>query len=908
MVVKTHKKLDFDSVIKNYKPSFKDLSKQRKPGKVRQKLLPDTKMFPSEWTYLVSNEKRPHTILFEDFKKKELKEGDKIYFERGQVYNFTELDVTVNSITFGAYGSGADPKFYGSTTFSGATWTSESGGYYSTPLATAPLWVFNPAGEAARQGETDWIPVTAVPSGTQRTFLAATLNAFNSVEALTTAKARFPKEFNFRGSFEYTIPAYNTGTGVVTFNTTVPGAAIGYGMKLYGQKQFSTLEGDWWYDDANDKLWIKAASDPTSLDWRVCAEAYAFNLNEATGTTITGIDITQYYEQGIKTFRASNTSITADIHDIRTDGIFMTGNNTGTISFNGTITRCGLNGINVGGASGLRISGAITHIGKQLNYPWAINTSILKTGGCAIACFTDTSDPNELANDIQVTEFEAHDLAYMGCLFLGTNHLAEHCHIYDGLQRFDDGGGLYCYYQNSFLGSGTNGNVFRDCIIHGMVGSHEGIANYTQRSFASAVYLDAGCSDTEVDGCTLFDNPWCGVFSNYNTQETYVHNCIIADNDFAGIFFYEQPDAPTSAIFLHNYINTVETNVFICSVNQVAIAAASDGPSRDTAYGPYTGGFADNNTYFMQNQTHTAVSGAPQALNTVAKFESSTTPFAAGLVSATFTLFSLTGWQTRNTQDGTSTASGFYLDNSGPGNAIAQIALMYNPTGTTAAKTVTSNTYNDLAGSTINGADVPAWSAVPAVIKPTYFYLMENFLGASATAIVTGRVPKIGNTANVLAGTHSINTFGDLASTVAGLITWNLGVTNVEYEVFKYCNNIIATLREDLRLIDNTTSTTNRIIVDCTGTVVQIRENSGGGLNTIATSPFVHAINTNYRFRYVLNGASLQLFINGTRVTWSPGAAVSGDGQTVTVTVLSGNWFGLLAEVTRFTSFLVAYP
>lgn len=890
--------------------AYKELTKVReqansfRKASFKNRILKFRRSKPNPKTggYFVSHNGLPDNsgLIFDEpidlatFKKLELWPYDKCYFERGQIYNFTEKTVTVNNVTFGAYGTGADPKFYGSTSLSGAVFTSETGGYYSTPLATAPLWVANPAGEMARQGETDWIPVTAVPSGTQRTFLAATLNAFNSVEALTTAKARFPKEFNFRGSFEYTIPTYNTGTGVVTFNTTVPGAAIGYGMKLYGQKQFATLEGDWWYDDTANELWIKAAADPTGLDWRVVTENSAFVLN-ATGTTITGIDITQYYESGIEAFRASNTSITADIHDIRTDGIFLYGNNTGTISFNGTITRCGLNGFNVGGVSGLRISGSVTSIGKQLNYPWAINTSILKTGGCALACFTDTSDPNELASDIQVTEFEASDLAYMGCLFLGTNHLAEHCHIYDGLLRFDDGGGLYCYYQASFLGLGTSGNVFRDCIVHGMLGSHEGIANYTQQSFASGIYLDAGCNNTEVDGCSLFDNTFFGVFSNYNTEETYVHDSLLANNLGGGIFFYEQPDAPTSAIFLNNYKNTVETNVFVCGANEMAIYAASDGPSRNVNYVPYTTGFADNNTYYMQNQRHTSNS-VPTALNAVAKFESSATNFMAGTAAATFTYFNLASWVIRNTSDGTSTSSGFYLDNSGPSNAIDQIPVMFNPTGTTAAKTLTSNTYNDLAGATLNGANVAAWSAVPGVIKPTYFYLMENFLGTSGSAVTTGRAPKIGNTANVLAGTHTINAGGALASSVAGLITWDLGVTNVQYEVFKFCDNIIASLREDLRLADNTTSVNSRIIVDCTGTDVRVRENSGGGLNTIATAPFVHAINTNYRFRYVLNGSNLQIFINGTLYI------------NTTVTVLTGNWFGLLAEVTRFTSFLVAYP
>src|SRR5688572_14178015 len=187
--------------------SFKTLSRKRTPINLRQrKLLPDTTLYPSDWTYLVSNEKRPHTITYEEFKKIKIKEGDKIYFERGQIYNFVGLDLTVNNTIWGEYGAGVKPKMRGGTALT--SWTSEAGGYYSTPLATAPKWV-SIAGEMARQGQSTFIPVTANPGGADRTFSSATLNAFNTIEALTTAKARFTKEFNFRTSFEYTISSYN---------------------------------------------------------------------------------------------------------------------------------------------------------------------------------------------------------------------------------------------------------------------------------------------------------------------------------------------------------------------------------------------------------------------------------------------------------------------------------------------------------------------------------------------------------------------------------------------------------------------------------------------------------------------------------------------------------------------------
>lgn len=831
----------------------------------------------------------------ETFEKIELKDWDKVYFERGHIYNnFTRTVTTLNN-TFGSYGSGADPKFYGSDSFIAATWTSEAGGYYSTPLATAPLWVFNPAGEAARQGESDWIPVTVLGgNATQRIFSSAILNPFNTVETLTTAKARF-KEFNFRMSFEYLISGYNTGTGEMTFNATVVGAAVGYPMKLYGQKQFATLEGDWWYDDTANELWIKTASDPTGLDWRVCTQDHAFILS-TTGTTITGLELTQYYESAIVALRASNTSISANIHDIRTDGLFTYGNNTGTISYTGTITRCGLNGINVGGVSNLSVSGSITSIGKQLNYPWPINTAILKTAGCAIACFSDPTDANELATNIQVTEFEANDLAYMGCLFLGTNNLAEHCHIHNGLLRFDDGGGLYCYYQNSFGGTGTSGNVFRDCIVYDILGSHEGIANYTQQTFASAVYLDAGCNDTEIDGCTLIDCPWMGVFCNYNTEQTYIHDCTIGNNGVAQVMFYEQPQVDLSANFANNYKNVLEDNILVAKVGSVGVLTASDGTSANASYNPYTTGNADRNTYVILNSRPTSPSN-PVSINSIAKHESNALPFQVGQAAAVFTEVTLAGWRTRNSEDAASTAQGFYLDTSGPSTtaSMPQIEILVNPTASIDTQTLTTGIYNDLAGASLNSSDVPAWGSTVAVIKSTYYYLMDNFLGASGSSI-TGRVPKIGNTANVIAGTHTVNAGNEMASSVAGLVTWNLGVTNVQFDAIGYVTNVSDQMRYDFRLLNNTSSVGSRMLLRFFGTTVEVHEDTGSGLVQIGTAAFTLVINTSYRVRIVCNGTNVKVYVN----------TVLYIDATTTLTV--GNYFGLLGNTTKLTNFITAYP
>lgn len=836
------------------------------------------------------------------FEKLVLEDFEKVYFERGHVYAAITKQITTNNNTFGSYGTGVEPIWTGAEDL--GTATSEAGGYYSFPLATAPLWVVNPAGEMARQGQSDWIPITSVGGGGfERTFSTAILNPFNTVESLINCKARF-KEFNFRMSWEYTIGAYNTGTGVVGFSATVVGAAVGMPMKLYGQKQFATLEGDWWYDDPNNKLWIKTASNPTGLGWKVVTKNYGLDLQQADNFTVSGIEFAEYYRAAINTYRADATTVDAYIHDIRTNGLWLAGNSTG-FNFTGEIRRCGLTGIFHGAISNATFHDFEIHnVGQQGNEPWPLDTYWRKHSGFGISASDDSAETNKLPSNITVQNFIINQVANIGVGPYGDNWLIENFDISEWASRFDDAGGIHPFYSNALgVGLSTKDGIIRDGFCHDGIGTHEGIAGYNQLSLISGVYFDSGTEDWEVDGLSSFDNPQCGLLVNFNGHGSNVHDSFFANNRgvLSQILYYEIPDVTNSPNFLRNQNNSFNNNVVISGNGQHAFLTASDGTGRDTSYNPFSGGTINNNTYYNLTRQATSASN-PVAFSAMAKHASDAAAFGSVLPSSAHTIITFATWKTRTSGDAASTSAGFALDPMVPTQSIPQLNIYPNPTGSVAVESVTpSNTYNNLAGSTVNSYNVAAWDSEAAIIKSTYYLLMDHFFG-TAGASISGRSPTIGNTPNILSGTHTLNTINKLVSSAAGLISWNLGRADFVFQVKMRPSIAGGALRFDLRYADATTSVTHRIIVDITtATGVRIRENNDSGslveLGTAAA--FTVVANNDYTVTMIANGTNLQIYVESVLY------------RNQAVNVVTGNYAAIFSDGSsniNATDYVLAYP
>lgn len=824
----------------NYRPSFKTLSEKWEPLIPKRKtLLPDTRLYPKQWTYLVSNEKRPHTITVEQFRKKKLKDGDKVYFERGQIYNWAEYNVTVLNVTFGSFGSGVDPIFYGSTALTVAT--SESGGYYSGSLATIPLWV-TIGGVCARQGETDWITSTAVATGTTLTGLAATLNAFNSVEALANNAKLRHKEFNFRLSYEHLVTGYNTGTGVLTIGAGgVVGGALGMPFKLYGQKQYATLEGDWWYDDPNNKLWIKSTSAPSNV--RVVTSNYAFKVT-SSNATFENLDFAEYYVTSIEADGAANIVVNnVDIHDNRTNGIMFYGNGTTFTLNNFNITRCGLNGVHIGAVdSGDITDGTITVIGEQDNIGWPFDTYWIKTGGTAICFFWDSGESITQPTDVDIANIVMSDLGYIGILWIGDNHSGTECIVHDFCEKWNDGGGYHTIHRNT-LGTSTKNLILTRCHAYNGIGNLDGILADAQNfKHAEGFYVDNGCELVTIDECVSYNNSDRGILINWDTQKTTITDCIVFGNYTAQILYRQDTDALDSPVFPNNDGNILTGNIIVASDLNYCVEAVSF--NGDGTYNPFSdSGDSDNNQYVRPYGTTVNASRTSDLGNP--------------------TLYAIAAWRTHISDDASSTEryESTYLYKNPLKTRAEEVRIVTNETASTT--TFNGTGYHSITGSALGSSEnIAAFSAVVYLVDtwPVPDYLFDTFTAANGTAIA-GRAPTVGPIPVIDAGTHTI-TSNEMVSSVGGVVNWDIAQSDCDFTIFTRPITTLAAaggLGTYFRRVNDN----NRMVISFTTTTITLFEfNNSASVTNSWVVPYTFS-NTGPLFISVrANGGSVKIWVN----------------------------------------------
>ncbi len=569
--------------------------------------------------------------------------GDIIYLRRGDIYETGTINIS-QGVTVADYGAESDaPIMDGSEYIGLGPWTSEPNGFWSTPMATQPLWItYN--GEMARQGESNWILVTSSPAGNQRGASTATLNAFNSVQSLVGTKVRW-KEFDFRLSLECTISAYNSGTGVFTFTGPLSGGAPGYPFKLYNQQQFCTAQNDWYWDDATDKLFIKRTTSPENQDFRVVRYNHALEATSAPNITISDIDFQHYYRTAINTVDCNDLTINGiNVRDIRTNGLWLYGNATNLTISDSFFERIGLNAVLFGAIQGAVLENLyIDEIGLQANIGWPLDTYWRKTGGSGIVGMDDANETIKLPNDISIINCTITNVGYQGIAQYGEDWLYDGVLIDTFCLKWSDGGGIHTFY-HQILGAGTTTGIIRNTIVRNGIGSREGFADTTPVGI-TGIYLDNGSHDFLVEDCISYSNYNYGIFANWNTARTTIDGGTYYSNGFSSVFFREDRNPVQSPDYLNNVGNVIQNATIAQPTTRPLIIGASYNTATATwtsSYNPFSsGGSLSNNIYFRPMSVNVAViqTGGSSAAS------------PGNPLDGTFNSYSLAQWQTYTSSD-----------------------------------------------------------------------------------------------------------------------------------------------------------------------------------------------------------------------------------------------------------------
>lgn len=604
-------------------------------------------------------------------------DGDIIGLKAGDTYITGEHALSDNNIDFVRYGSGPTPIMTALVSLSGATWTSEAGGFYSTPVAASLFkWLYiNNA--AARYGETSWLTIATAPTSTTRTVSGSTLtlvNGYNSTQSLVDAKIRF-KEFDFRMSAEYSITNYNSGTGTITVNNTIVGAAAGMAFKMYGQAQWCTLQGDWYYDSVSEKVFVKSSTSPAGTTIAYSAYNNAFNVDGFDNISISGIEFIGYQEYGISIESSDNTTIEdVTIHDLRGTGIKIVGDVLHDTIRNVTVYNAGINGIEYGGFGESAIMNCtIHHISTQDNLGWP-RSSNYPTGGAGIAGVSpDKFGTKHVAYRSKFWYNNLSYLAYAGILFYGENSSLRYNVIHDYMMSWLDGGGIHTFWVNVFDRSTTYDTIANN-IIYNAVGDASGLSNQTIHD-VNGIYIDNRSEHLLLDRNTIYNTAKKGILFNFLTANNTASNNNISGNGYSQIEIWQNTAVGSPA---NNTGNILLDNVLMCTNNaQRMVTARTD--QNITNFNPFASGGSSSNYYIPYTTTNL---------------------FAYQQV-ATLTDYTLSGWQTKMSSDATSTS---IVTNRKP-------TLGINATSSTSSVDLSSGDYTDVSGNVVTGLTLSPFSS-----------------------------------------------------------------------------------------------------------------------------------------------------------------------------------------------------
>jgi parallel beta-helix repeat protein len=540
-----------------------------------------------------------------------LNPGDSVLFEDGDVFSGSivvlQSGASGTPITFGSYGSGANPIITGFNTLQ--NWKDDGGGIWESACTNCGTSLNMVTVNNAEEAMGRYPNIDAANGG------YLTVQSFSGTVSITDS--------NLIGTPSWTgaqvvirktpwIIDRNLITGdsgsTLSYNsssTYQPSDRFGY----FIQNSPQTLDeyGEWYYNPATKVIQMYFGKDPSALVVQASALSTLLSLNNQSNIVVKGID-----------FQGANTNA-------------LTMNNSQNIDIDSVgISDSGIDAMTAANSSGLTIqnntiqntnNNAISFSGTVSNSSISGNTI---TDTAMIPGMGQSADGNYVAvilfgdgNTIQNNTIT--DTGYIPIYFRGNNTLIQNNTINGYAEVKDDGGGIYTY-----VGTGTPSvgeKIIGNTVLNG-IGANNGVPSmpgYENR--AQGIYLDNSTANITVTGNVVANNDGAGIYFHNSHDDTISSNVLF--NNIKELWFNYQPgsvlDVPITDIALTN--NTIAAND--SSQENVEV----DVP---TTASVSTLGTFNNNAYIHQtggNVFTTVLPSVPSVVN------------------------SLTDWQTTYTQD-----------------------------------------------------------------------------------------------------------------------------------------------------------------------------------------------------------------------------------------------------------------
>jgi parallel beta-helix repeat protein len=452
-----------------------------------------------------------------------LNPGDAVFFRRGDEF-FGQIDVNQSGsqslpIAFGAYGStGHKPVISGAVHLSG--WVAYKGSIYSTtaPYPVKNLFVDGVQMTLARYPNSGFLNVGMTNGST--TFSAT--GSFLPAGYWNGANVRI-RTTTF--SFETRrVGSYDGNTITLESPTTYP---IVQGSGFYFDNVFGelTFPGEWYCEEGTNTIYFypPGGVDPNQLD--INASVLDFGINGTASISNLSVNdlVFQYQIQAGVAFGGATTSnrvLSNEILNQLADGVRIDGVSANVIVDGNIIQQINGRGIFFENSRQSTImNNTVKNVGLVQGYG-----SSASNGMCGIIV------AGGFNNKIQDNRIDS--IGYIGIRPDGANNLVENNVLSNVMLKLADGGGIYCYGDNSGL---TFGTTIRNNIIEKVIGDVVGVS-YTTSKSAAGIYLDYGAKAMLIEGNTIVDAASQGIMVNYNSyQHTFRNNVLYGCGSQGGV-------------------------------------------------------------------------------------------------------------------------------------------------------------------------------------------------------------------------------------------------------------------------------------------------------------------------------------------------------------------------------------
>ncbi len=459
--------------------------------------------------------------------------GDQVLFKRGDSWTGTLVvkfsGTAGNPIVYGAYGTGATPKIYGSEVISG--WTLHSGNIYKARVNSrvTQLFVDGVRVKAARFPNDGYTHIETVNSTT----------SFSCDELDGNIDYTGAKWFGRTNDWTaVTRSVISSDSKRLTLDSEVEfGLGVGEGFILMNKLEFLDAAGEWFFDGKTNTVYLWTPKGDSPGNYEVRGSVYDDGVTIGGNRkyiTIRDLEILEQTGKGIH--MRLNTYVEVSNNILKNQeqyGLYCLGT-----SHNCSVTNNYVRGQNVRGiyfvSADSDVSGNhVEDIGLFDNIGINSTSSTLFGVGIDVYGNSPGSENTIRYNRIKRTGYTG--LYFRGKSFIEFNSISYTCLVKD------DGGGIYTPSSTSY-----NSEIRNNIVLHA-IGSSDGLPKDTRR--ASGIYLDEPTGNIIVEHNTVAYCNGGGIFLHYNGS-SQVSNNISYGNRY-GLLASREWD---TNIFRHNIV------------------------------------------------------------------------------------------------------------------------------------------------------------------------------------------------------------------------------------------------------------------------------------------------------------------------------------------------------------------